>query len=207
MGAGLIFGLIYLYLDTNQAAKFFQILSHPPKKFIAFILLSWGIIAILIFNKNKNNPLYWLIIAVLIPLPFFQQGYGIDFPGRLSIPALFFLMLLVGQFLIEEKNKIRKWAVLGYLAISASGHAFFEIGKSIVYTSAENISHNTTIDDQLLASGNLKFQKAGKILKDIEGKNILIQDHKTIVNPKNNVIWNYMADTENSRFYRWFAKK
>ncbi len=207
LGAGLIFGLIYLYLDTNQAAKFFQILSHPPKKFIAFILLSWGFVAILIFNKNKNNPLFWLIVAVLIPLPFFQQGYGIDFPGRLSIPALFFLMLIVGQFLIEEKNKIRKWAVLGYLAISASGHVFFEIGKSIVYTSAENISHNTTIDDQLLASKNLKFKKAGKILKDIEGKNILIQDHKTIVNPKNNVIWNYMADTENSRFYRWFAKK
>ena len=207
LGAGLIFGLIYLYLDTNQAAKFFQVLSHSPKKFIAFILLSWGIIAMLIVKKNKKNPLFWLIISVLLPLPFFQQGYGIDFPGRLSIPALFLLMLLVGQFLIEEKNLIRKWAVLVYLAISASGHVFFEIGKSILYTSVENISHNTTIDDQLLASKNLELQKVGKILKDIEGKNILIQDHKTVVNPKNNVIWNYMADTESSRFYRWFAKK
>jgi hypothetical protein len=47
----------------------------------------------------------------------------------------------------------------------------------------------------------------GKILKDLEGKDILIKDHKTIVNPNNNVIWNYMADIEGSRFYRWFARK
>lgn len=207
LGAGLVFALIYLYLDSNKAAKFFQVLTHSPKKFIVFILLSWGIIALLILNKNIKNPLFWLIVIVLIPLPFFQQGYGIDFPGRLSIPALFFLMLLTGKYLIDEKNVFRRYLVLAYLAVSAAGHGFFEIGKSIIYTSAENISHKTTVDDQLLATLNPNLQKVGKILKDIEGKNILIQDHKTIVNPKNNVIWNYMADIEESRFYRWFAKK
>ncbi|MBP6620558.1 MAG: hypothetical protein KA188_09935 [Leadbetterella sp.] len=207
LGAGLVFALIYLYLDSNKAAKFFQVLTHSPKKFIVFILLSWGIIALLILNKNKKNPLFWLIVIVLIPLPFFQQGYGIDFPGRLSIPALFFLMLLTGKYLIDEKNIIRRYLVLAYLGLSAAGHGFFEIGKSIIYTSAENISHKTTIDDQLLATQNPNLHRVGKVLKDIEGKDILIQDHKTIVNPNNNVIWNYMADIEESRFYRWFARK
>ena len=144
---------------------------------------------------------------VLLPLPFFQQGYGIDFPGRLSIPALFFLMLMVGQYIIEEKNKIRKAAVLAYMAISAGGHFFFETGKSIIYTSAENISHHTDLDDKMLLSENTEIKKVGRILKDIEGKNICIQDLGTVVNPKNPVIWNYMADIEGSRFYRWFAKK
>jgi hypothetical protein len=58
-----------------------------------------------------------------------------------------------------------------------------------------------------MAAENRKLQKVGKIIKDLEGKDILIQDHKTIVNPNNNVIWNYMADIEGSRFYRWFARK
>ena len=116
-------------------------------------------------------------------------------------------MLMVGQFLIEEKKSFRKYAVLAYMAISATWHVGFELGKSIIWTSAENISHKTTIDDQMIDSDNPKLQELGKILKDIEDKDILIQDHKTIVNPKNDVIWNYMADIEGSRFYRWFAKK
>ena len=58
-----------------------------------------------------------------------------------------------------------------------------------------------------MQSDNAELKHLGKILKDIEGKDILIQDHKTIVNPNNNVIWNYMADIEGSRFYRWFARK
>ncbi|MCP9769653.1 hypothetical protein EGI22_17255 [Lacihabitans sp. LS3-19] len=207
LGAGLVVALNFLYLNSNKAAKFFQVLSHSPKKFIVFMLLSWVIIAFLISPRFKKNALYWLVVAVLIPLPFFQQGYGIDFPGRLSIPALFLLMLKVGQFLIEEKKSFRKYAVLAYMAISATWHIGFELGKSIIWTSAENISHKTSIDDQLMDSDNPKLQELGKILKDIEGKNILIQDHKTIVNPKNDVIWNYMADIEGSTFYRWFAKK
>jgi hypothetical protein len=93
------------------------------------------------------------------------------------------------------------------MILSATWHVGFEIGKSIIWTAAENISHKTDWDDKLMASENSKLQKVGKILKDLEGKDILIQDHKTITNPQNNVIWNYMADIEGSRFYRWFAKK
>lgn len=207
IGAALVVGLNFIYIDSNKAGKFFQVLHHRPKILIVFYLLSWAIIAFLISSKFKKNALFWLVVTVLIPLPFFQQGYGIDFPGRLSIPALFILMLLVGQFLIDEKSGWRKWAVLGYMAVSAVWHIGFEVGKSIIWTSAENISHKTDWDDQLMAAENPKLQKVGKILKNIEGKDILIQDHKTIVNPNNNVIWNYMADIEGSRFYRWFAKK
>lgn len=207
IGAALVVGLNFIYIDSNKAGKFFQVLHHRPKILIVFYLLSWAIIAFLISSKFKKNALFWLVIIILIPLPFFQQGFGIDFPGRLSIPALFLLMLLVGQFLIEEKTSWRKWAVLAYMTVSAVWHIGFEVGKPIIWTSAENISHKTDWDDKLMATESPKLQKVGKILKDIEGKDILIQDHKTIVNPNNNVIWNYMADIEGSRFYRWFAKK
>lgn len=207
IGAALVVCLNFIYIDSNKAGKFFQVLHHRPKILIVFYLLSWAIIAFLISSKFKKNALFWLVVIVLIPLPFFQQGFGIDFPGRLSIPALFIMMLLVGQFLIEEKSGWRKWAVFAYMIVSAVWHIGFEVGKSVIWTSAENISHKTDWDDQLMAAENRKLQKVGKIIKDLEGKDILIQDHKTIVNPNNNVIWNYMADIEGSRFYRWFARK
>jgi hypothetical protein len=207
LGAGLVVLLNFIYLDSNKAGKFFQVLAHRPKILIVFYLLSWAIVAILIASKYKKNALFWLIIAVLIPLPFFQQGYGIDFPGRLSIPALFLLMLLVGQFLVEEPKNLKKWLVIAYMSISATWHIGFELGKSIIWTTAENISHKTDWDDKLIRSKNPKIAEIGKILKDIERKDILIQDHKTVTNPNNNVIWNYMADIEGSRFYRWFARK
>jgi len=207
LGSILVLGLNFLYLSSNKAGKFFQILNHKPKILIVFLLLSWVIIAFLIAKKYLRNPLFWLIAIVLTPLPFFQQGYGIDFPGRISIPALFLLMLLVGKFLIEEKKGILKWAVLAYLGVSATWHIGFEFGKPIIWTAAENIAHKTNWDDQLLNANHPKLQNVGRILKNIEGKNILIQDHGTITNPNNNVIWNYMADIEGSRFYRWFAKK
>jgi hypothetical protein len=207
IGAALVVCLNFIYIDSNKAGKFFQVLHHRPKILIVFYLLSWAIIAFLISSKFKKNALFWLVVIVLIPLPFFQQGFGIDFPGRLSIPALLIMMLLVGQFLIEEKSGWRKWAVFAYMIVSAVWHIGFEVGKSVIWTSAENISHKTDWDDQLMAAENRKLQKVGKILKDLEGKDILIKDHKTIVNPNNNVIWNYMADIEGSRFYRWFARK
>jgi hypothetical protein len=143
----------------------------------------------------------------LIPLPFFQQGYGIDFPGRVSIPALFLLMLLVGKYLREVKTGILRIAVWAYLVVSAIGHNVIETGRSMAMTSIENISHNTNLDDFLQASSTPTLQKMGDALEDIKDENICIKDFGTVLNPKNEVIWNYMADIEHSYFYKWFAKK
>ncbi len=208
IGAGSVSILNLLYLSTNQAGKFFQLLPNANLKiWIVFILLSWGLIAVFILPKYKKEPLFWLIVGGLIPLPFFQQGYGIDFPGRVSIPALFLLMLLVGKYLREVKTGILRIAVLAYLAVSAIGHNVIETGRSMAMTGIENISHNTNFDDVLQASSTPTLQKMGDALEDIKDENICIKDFGTVLNPKNEVIWNYMADIEHSYFYKWFAKK
>jgi hypothetical protein len=208
LGAGSVVGLNYFYLATNQAGKFFQFIAFPSVKiFVVFMLLSWVFIALLIYPKYKKEPLYWIVIGVLTPLPFFQQGFGIDFPGRVSVPALFILMLLVGKYLTENQLGFNRKVVLGYLAISAFAHFSIETGKSILVTSFENISHHTDLDQILMQNNNESLQTLGKKLKATKHKNICIQDFGTVLNPKNEVIWNYMADIENSKFYKYFAKR
>jgi hypothetical protein len=207
LGGGLVLALNYIFISSNQAGKFFQVLHHSPKILGIFYLLSWVLVAIFIGWKYKKDPLFLLAIAVLIPLPFFQQGYGIDFPGRISIPALFILMLYVGKYLIEEQKTLARIPILAYMALSLAGHFTFETFRSMAYTSAEYISHQTQFDDKMAASNNPEIKKLGRHLKSLENKNICIQDLGTLTNPKNTVIWNYMADTEGSRFYRWFAEK
>ncbi len=201
--------LTYLYLATNQAGQKFHYIAFPGIKiFVAFMVLSWGILAFLLFPKYAKEPLYWISILVIIPLPFFQQGNGIDFPGRVAMPAFLVLMLLAGKMLIEEKRGLFRWALVVYLFVSGVVHSFIEVGQSVYKTAYANLSYKTNLDQVLQDSDNPKLKEIGKDLESIKDKDVLTKDqYGTILNPQNNVIWNYMADTEHSLFYRYLAKK
>ncbi len=207
VGALSVIALTFLYLSNNEAGQFFQVLHHRPKIFIVFLLLSWGIVAILLFPKFKKNGLYWLIISVLLPLPFFQQGYGIDFPGRLSIPALSVLMLLLGHTLIESKQKWAKYGLLAYMLVSGIGHLALEPLRSIYFTGIEYWARKSNVTHEWSNSKNAVLKYVGKDINASLKNPSCIKDLGTLSNPKNEVIWNYMSDTETSKFYKWVAKK
>ena len=207
IGALSVLALTYMYLSNNEAGQFFQMLHHRPKIFIVFLLLSWGIVAILLFPKYKKNALYWLIIAVLLPLPFFQQGYGIDFPGRLSIPALSILMLLVGKTLIETKSVWLKRGLIFYMLISGIGHVLLEPVRSVYFTGIEYWARRGNVVSNFEKSENMILQYMAADMRASLQQPNCIKDLGTLSNPKNEVIWNYMSDTETSRFYKYMAKK
>jgi hypothetical protein len=206
IGGFAVLGLTYVYLSSNQAGQFFQVLHHKPKIILVFLALSWGIVAVLLLKDNFKNKLFWLSVLVLLPLPFFQQGYGIDFPGRLSIPALFILMLLVGKTIIETKSKWVKVGLITYMMATAIPHFFLEPLRSLYYTAIEYTAYNTTYKPDRNSNSSLERYVANDILESKQ-QTICIKDLGTLTNPKNEVIWNYMSDTEKSNFYKWLAKK
>jgi len=208
-GAAAVVVLTYLYLQSNQAGHKFQYIPFSGVKvFVAFMLLSWGIVALILLPKYRNEPLYWISVLVLIPLPFFQQGNGMDFPGRVSMPAFFILMLLAIRLVIEEKRGVTRWAMVVYFLVAGLAHFTFETGMSMFKTGYANLSYRTHLDAVLLESDNAKFRELGEDLKRIKHKDVLTRDpFKTVTNPANPVIWNYMADTEGSLFYMYLAKK
>ncbi|MGL4632332.1 MAG: hypothetical protein ACRCVT_14115, partial [Leadbetterella sp.] len=199
--------LTFLYLQNNKAGQFFRILDHDPRKLLAFYVLSWGVIAAILIVKYWNNRLFWLTLVVLTPLPFFQQGHGIDFPGRLSLPALFILMLLVGKHLLEYKNKLFNGLIICYLIFSFVGHVGLEFGRSLYFTGAEHWGQNSNLGKKLSDSKNPVLHYVGEDMENLRKKPSAIKDLGTLTNPKNDVIWNYMADIETSLFYKTVAKK
>lgn len=72
--------------------------------YIAFCLVEFLFLALMIFRKYKKEYLFYITIIMLFLFPFGQVGYGYDFPMRASIPALFVLYLLATKFVFEERQ-------------------------------------------------------------------------------------------------------
>jgi hypothetical protein len=208
LGALSVLILTYVYLSNNKAGQFFQILEHRPKIFMVFMLLSWLGIAVWLGLSQFKNKVFWLVCLVLFPLPFFQQGYGIDFPGRISVPALFILMLIVGDAYKGSTKSWYKMGLVAYVLASAIPHGLLEVARSMYFSSAEYLAYHSTFAENHDLSKNdnlLDYYKSE--VQQIRKKPVCTKDLGTLTNPRNTVIWNYMSATESSRYYKFLAPK
>ena len=152
---------------------------------LLFWILEFGLYSIILWNKNKKNPLYWCVIMTLIIVPFFKIGTIRDFCMNASLPCLFILMILVMDFIIKEykvKEGMTRWEVMRYdflvfLLILSMTTLIFD-GVSKVYYMQANHVFPYIADDIVTLNG-----------KDVdENKNFLVPD------------W------ESSAFFKYLAK-
>lgn len=205
-GAILVVLVTYLYFSANSSGNVFNLVVPSLTTYFVFIFLSIGIISILIFDRNKSNPLYYLLIGVLLILPFFQLGFGLDFTARASIPAMFILMLLVGDYLIKSENSIRKNAVILYVIIAGLGHNL-QFVRSVYFTGLQAVSQSYW-GNSLAKSQSGIVKNIGERMLANKGKNITIKNNlDSLNNPKNVLLRNFMGNTEHSFFYNYLAKK
>lgn len=202
---GLLFVFLptYLYLSGNTAAQHFVMLHLNKVKYLLFCLLSFGGIALIIFPKYRKEPLFYLSIIMLMVLPFFQMGYGIDFSSRVSIPAMFILTVLVIRFVLEETNRVGRSLVIGYLVLAAI-EPVATMSRSLVFKCYSYIN-TAGLNTYLLNRGDeYGYQKA--LRKETETGSLLIQDDlKTVSNPKNGNMKNFMGVADKSFFYKHLA--
>jgi hypothetical protein len=194
-----------LYFSSNSSGNVFHLTIPPISTYFVFIFLSVGIIFMLIFDRFKTNFLYYLVLGILLALPFFQLGFGLDFVARVSIPAMLILMLLVGDYLIKSEKGWRRNAVIAYLIIAGLGHNL-QFVRSVYFTGLQIVS-NTNLGESL-SKNDIGFVKnIGERLKIVKGKNITIQnDLVTLNNPINVLVRNFMGVTNTSVFYKYLAK-
>ena len=202
-----IFAITAIYFSSNTAAGHFSFLVRDIDDYMYFIFLTFGIIAILIFNKYKREPFYYLSILILLPLPFFQMGYGLDFCARVSIPSFFLLMLLVMKYLFEEPRNIMKKAVVAWLVVS-SFQSIQHMARSIGITSFQYLAQaDTNVGVRLAKTNNSFFKKIGIKIIAAKKENLIIKDEiKTLSNPSPSMV-NFMGLTDHSFFYQYLAKK
>ena len=72
-----------------------------------FILIEVAPFVLILYKREKKNPVFWAAIAVLLALPFYRITEMNDLNMRGSMPALFFLCISLGGVVAEvmdEKN-------------------------------------------------------------------------------------------------------
>lgn len=99
--------------------------NHKWLLLIAFIVFDFGIYAALLYRyistqaSTEWRRVYWVMVAVLIALPFYKFGFYNDLEMRASIPMLFILCILVIRLLLKSKSLILKIAISIALLIGA----------------------------------------------------------------------------------------
>ena len=57
---------------------------------------------LLVFIDHKKNPMFYTIGFIFVMVPYFRIGVSYDFCMRVSVPAIFILMLYVNDFLLKH---------------------------------------------------------------------------------------------------------
>jgi hypothetical protein len=92
-------------------------------RYVMFCLLEFGMYSLIICDVFKRNP--WFIVATisLVLIPNYYAGIYNDFVMRVSIPALFILMVYASRFILSEdiihKNRRTKIYLIICLLIGA----------------------------------------------------------------------------------------
>lgn len=135
-----ILPIYYFFYSLNEATSQsgFRLYSglltfEEISKLIVFWFLEIGLYAIPMIKTYKKLALFWVSFIILIFIPLFKIGGGLDFSMRASIPALIVCMIFVIDFLLNqptENNKIKKYIIIGLLVIG-SITPLFEYGRAI----------------------------------------------------------------------------
>lgn len=105
-------------------------------RYALFYLLEFGIYLCFIFRYKKRDPLVYVIVGILLICPFIKVGSSHDFCMRVSIPALFILMIMCIEGLekIYRDKKIYTLVVFSILLLLGAITPFNEIHRSVKET-------------------------------------------------------------------------
>jgi hypothetical protein len=133
----------FAYYSVNSAST--GLLIRPVDRtlfpvLIIFLLFECLPLILLIFRPNDKNSDWYLVLFILIFCPMFLSGSGIHFSMRISIPALFYLMVMVLES-TPKLNRLSSIALIAFLLIG-SITPLYEINRSI-YRSFDYYLHHT----------------------------------------------------------------
>ena len=115
LAALLVFPLIGSYLTSNTFmnekgggnALAYSLTWDGSYYFLyaMFVLIEFGIYALLISKANKKNCLFYVTVLQLLVYPFINVGVNSDLSMRASIPAIFMMFVFCYQYLLTNSVK------------------------------------------------------------------------------------------------------
>lgn len=165
--AGGITGIVsFLYLSGNASG---QLIATGTEEmdlrgflfmYIITALVEFIPYFILIYKKQKTNPLFYIALGTLLICPLIRVGSGQDFCMRASIPALVILFLMVlktfEEVLAKRTYKILIPLCAVYLigAVTVQHELLHTISQTMIrYKTGEQI-YETSVGEQGILSGD-----------------------------------------------------
>ena len=184
LGGGVIGILSFIYLSGNLSGSHVMGKNslgpgweNSLAKYVLFIILDLGIYVVLLYKYQKDQSLYYFVVANLLIIPWIKIGASGDFCMRASIPGLFLIMLWVIDS-ISKAWKDKAYILFAGLIITLSIGSVtpvFEMRRTFTET--------------------FQRQNAGEIV--YEGEESETHIYKSP---------NFSGNIEESLFYKYFAK-
>lgn len=104
------FGSFFLSANSSISIrgfiwKYWENIPAGAATYISFLVLEFGIYALLLYKTEKKNSLYWFAVLELTLIPLYKMTPANDFCMRASIVPLFILMALVIKNACDRLNK------------------------------------------------------------------------------------------------------
>jgi len=140
---------------------------------LIFILLEFGLYAILLFFSNRDwdvrtKVLFVITLICLLSFPLYQYGRANDFVMRVSIPALFAFAVLLGRTLNRKSLPVYKRIILLFLVILGAATVMIEFRCHIMHIqetgtifNSPEISQVAGLSDRLRRPDDLIIQYIG----------------------------------------------
>lgn len=153
VGALTVGGVFLLYYGSN--VKRAIILNQPltayardgwslakiVDHYILFCVFEFGILAALIYERFRREPLFIMTVVTLALIPLYCFGLANDFAMRVSMPGLALLPVYAVRFLTSRHpgGGARKWAV-GICLFVGAVTAFNEMARPIKYLTLHGVA-------------------------------------------------------------------
>lgn len=150
-----IFLVTFCFYSLNKNSSSIRILELGNVIYLIFLIIfipaEWFTLWYFLGGKNRKNAQYYIVALVLLLCPLIQIGNQFDFCMRVSIPALFCLMVWSSQELFIFNNKVGIVVTLIFLIGAVT--PLYEINRSIYrtihyYSNASANENNIPISPQ-----------------------------------------------------------
>lgn len=128
---------------------------------LQLFILDAGIYLLLIGHEKKRNPIFYGIVTLLLICPFVRVGAGQDFTMRVSIPAIFTLMVFCLQMVVNQEGdgsssyRFRRWLLVACLILGMAT-PLTEIYRGYY--------HVMTPGDRTIADWTVSFEKTERAI-------------------------------------------
>jgi hypothetical protein len=193
----------FLYFSSNTAAQERGLQSLAFKDVLIFFLLEGGLIWLLLALQKWRDP-RWVVTGILLfIIPFIKLGNGSDFVMRASIAPLFYLMLMIGETLLQNNLPRMLRITLYTILLIGAVTPLYEINRSIYRTTQYYL-----MDESQRAQPNaepLTHLEQPGAPEDVHPGMLVADDIQTLKFMSDELSKNFIANVRQTLYYRYIS--